>query len=277
VTNAGKALESHFGDSRDITSVTTEQLVGFASARKQVVTAATVRRDLMVYAQACAAVGVTAAKLPDIGDTSSKPQEPFTLDEVRRFMLACSRRTMLLGYALHFCGLRNSEVKKLDAPDWENKRVWCKGTKTKDSKRWIFPPDEMWEFMATLRAAGEWRGWPKLSKAGVHIFVVRTSKRAGLGHRHPNDCRGGFATRLAIAGVPAAMRGALMGNSEKTQAIYSQPNTDQRALAEAMQQHPRIRPWVKCAASNAGATTNMALLGTVTPLKTLGNQAKGPA
>jgi hypothetical protein len=109
--------------------------------------------------------------------------------------------------------------------------------------------------------------------------VVRTSKRAGLGHRHPNDCRGGFATRLAIAGVPAAMRGALMGNSEKTQAIYSQPNTDQQALAEAMQQHPRIRPapCITGAASNAGATTKTALLGTVTPLKTHGNQAKGPA
>jgi integrase len=278
VDSAGKALEAHFSDTRDIGSITTEDLVTFALERKKVVKAITVKRDLEVYSQACAAVGVTPAKLPGIGKTTSAPQQPFSLDEVRRFMVATSPQSRLLAYCLHFCGLRNSETRKLDEPEWENKRVWCKGTKTKGSKRWIFPPAEMWEYMVAQRQCGEWRGWPKLGKQGVLSFVIRTSIRAGLGHRHPNDCRGGFATRLAIAGVPAGVRGALMGNSEKTQTIYSQPQTDERALAEAMHQHPRIRPpaCITDAATESATSAKTAAAGNVTPLKSLQIAPKTP-
>lgn len=270
VTSAGRALETFFGDQHDIGAITTEDLVSFAAERKKTVLPITVKRDLQVYEQACAAVGVTAAKRPGIGSTQAKPQEPFTLDEVRRFMVACSPQSKLLGYALHFCGLRNSEVKKLDEPEWANKRVWCNGTKTKRSKRWIFPPDEMWEFMEAQRSCGEWRGWPKLTKKGVASFVSRTSIRAGLGHRHPNDCRGGFATRLAAAGVNAALRGALMGNSEQTQRIYSQPHLLDKELADAMRTHPRIRPaaCITGVATESAAAAKTAAGGVVFPLKT---------
>lgn len=270
VDSGGKALEAHFGDQHDIGSITTEDLVTFALARKQMVKPVTVKRDFQVYSQACAAVGVTPAKLPGIGKTAAAAQQPFTLDEVRRFMVATSPQSKLLAYSLHFCGLRNSETRKLDEPDWETKRVWCRGTKTKGSARWIFPPDEMWEYMTAQRSCGEWRGWPKLGKQGVLSFVWRTSIRAGIGRRHPNDCRGGFATRLAIAGVPAGVRGALMGNSEKTQAIYSLPATDQDALAKAMLMHPRVKP-KQCtaeASTESAATAKTAAGGSVFQLKT---------
>lgn len=278
VDSGGKALEAHFGDTRDIGSITTEDLVTFALERKQKVKAVTVARDFQVYAQACAAVGVTPAKLPGIGKTTAAPQQPFTLDEVRKFMIATSPQSKLLAYALHFCGLRNSEIRKLDEPEWENRRVWCKGTKTKGSKRWIFPPDEMWEYMTALRSCGEWRGWPQLGRQGVLSFVWRTSIRAGIGRRHPNDCRGGFATRLAIAGVPAGVRGALMGNSEKTQSIYSLPATDEAALEKAMHQHPRIKPpaITESASTESAAAGKTAVGGTVTQLKSLQNQPKSP-
>lgn len=270
VGSAGKALEAHFGDTRDIGSITTEDLVTFALERKKTVKAITVKRDFEIYSQACAAVGVTPAKRPGIGKTKAAPQQPFSLDEVRKFMIACSPQSKLLAYCLHFCGLRNSEIRKLIEPDWDKRRVWCEGTKTKGSKRWIFPPDEMWEYMEAQRSCGEWRGWPKLGKQGVLSFVWRTSIRAGIGRRHPNDCRGGFATRLAIAGVPAGVRGALMGNSEKTQAIYSQPHTDEAALEKAMHQHPRIRPpaCITDAATESAGAAKTAAGGAVFPLKT---------
>lgn len=276
--SAGKALEAHFGDTREIGSITTEELVTFALERKKVVKAITVKRDLHAYSQACAAVGVTPAKLPGIGKTTAAPQQPFTLDEVRKFMIACSPQSKLLAYCLHFCGLRNSEIRKLAEPEWEKRRVWCHGTKTKGSKRWIFPPDEMWEYMTAMRSCGEWRGWPKLGKQGVLSFVWRTSIRAGIGRRHPNDCRGGFATRLAIAGVPAGVRGALMGNSEQMQKVYSQPHTDEDALAKAMHQHPRIKPppCITDAATDSAAAVKAASGGTVTQLKSLQNQPKTP-
>lgn len=271
VTSAGKALELYFGDQHDIGAITTEDLVSFAAERKKTVQPITVKRDLQVYSQACAAVGVTPAKLPGIGSIKAKPQEPFTLEEVRRFMVATTPHGKLLAYCLHFLGLRNSETRKLAEPDWPNKRVWCEGTKTKRSKRWIYPPDEMWEYMEAMRSVGEWRGWPKLGKQGVESFVKRTSARAGLGHRHPNDCRGGFATRLAAAGVPAALRGAIMGNSEATQKVYSQPHLLDRELADAMQKHPRIRPKVctESASTEAASAAKTAVGGTVTQLKSL--------
>jgi len=278
VTSAGKALELFFGDQRDIGSITTEDLVSFAAERKLTVLAITVKRDLQVYSQACAAVGVKPAELPGIGKTTAKPQEPFTLDEVRRFMVACSPQSKLLAYTLHFLGLRNSETRKLDEPDWANRRVWCRGTKTPRSARWVYPPDEMWEYMVAQRSCGEWRGWPKLGKQGVESFVKRTSKRAGLGHRHPNDCRGGYATRLAAAGVNAALRGALMGNSERTQAIYSQPHLLDQELADAVKRHPRIKPppCISDASQEAANAAKTAVGGTVTTLKTLQNPAKTP-
>jgi len=271
VTSAGKALELFFGDQHDIGSITTEDLVSFAAERKKVVENITIKRDLQVYSQACAAVGVTPAKLPGIGSIQAKPQEPFTLDEVRRFMLATTPHGKLLAYCLHFLGLRNSETRKLAEPDWANKRVWCEGTKTKHSKRWVYPPDEMWEYMEAMRSVGEWRGWPKLGKQGVESFVKRTSARAGLGHRHPNDCRGGFATRLAAAGVNAALRGAIMGNSEQTQKIYSQPHLLDQELADASRKHPRIRPkpCTADASQEAAQAAKTAVGGTVTALKSL--------
>lgn len=276
--SGARALEDHFGDSHDIGSITTEDLVTFTLKRKKTVKPITVRRDFQVYTKACAAVGVTPATLPEIGSIKSKPQQPFTLDEVRRFMIACSPRSKLLAYALHFLGLRNSEISKLDEPDWDNKRVWCNGTKTDKSKRWVFPPDEMWEYMIAQREGGEWRGWPKLGKQGVESFVKRTSKRAGIGHRRPNDCRGGFATRLAAAGVPAAMRGALMGNSEQTQKIYSQPHLLDQELADAMRKHPRIKPkpCTTDASQEAAQAAKMAVGGTVTALKSLKNPDSEP-
>lgn len=274
--SGAKALEAFFGDTRDIGSITSEDLVTFALGRKKDVKAVTVKRDYQVYRQACAAVGVTPVTLPGIGRTTAAPQQPFTQDELRRFMVACAPQSKLLAYCLHFCGLRNSEVGKLDEPEWEEQRVWCNGTKTPGSKRWIFPPDEMWEYMVAQRSCGEWRGWPKLSRQGVLSFVWRTSIRAGIGRRHPNDCRGGFATRLAIAGVPAGVRGTLMGNCEKTQAIYTMPETDQAALAKAMHQHPRIKPpsITESASAAPVATGKTATGGNIISLKTL--QKPGP-
>jgi integrase len=232
-----------FEKDRDIASITAEDLVAYAAAGKASRAAVTVLDELHVYAQACKAVGVEPAELPDVGDTQPKPQEPFTVDEVRRFMLACKPKHRLLAYELHFLGLRASETRKLSEPDWNNQRVWCEGTKTRGSKRWVYIPDEMFEHMEELRARDEWTGWPTYTNGQVFVFVVRTSKRAGIGHRSPNDCRGGLATRLTGQGVPAALRGALMGNSERMQELtYSKPQLLTEELAEAMNKQPRVKP-----------------------------------
>lgn len=256
-----------FTPDRDIKSITTEELVTYAAKGKLTRKPATVLEEMFVYGLACKAIGITAAKLPDVGDTDPKPQDPFTHDEVRKFLLAVNPKHRLLAYELHFLGLRSSETRKLNEPEWAKQRVYCNGTKTKNSKRWVPIPDEMFELMLELRARGEWKGWPIKSNINLHHLVERTSVRAGLGKRSPNDCRGGLATRLAGAGVPAAMRGALMGNSERVQEqTYSQPQKLDDLLAEAMNKQPRIKPALDARASaNVGATANVALLRSEKP------------
>jgi|SRR6185312_2013256 len=257
----------HFGADKDIGSITAEDLVAYATEGKRTRAAVTVDEECRVYGLACGACGIEPATLPDVGDTSPKAQEPFTLEEVRKFMVACKPDQRLLAHELHFMGLRASETRKLSEPDWEKQRVWCEGTKTLKSKRWVPIPDEMFELMLEMRARGEWKGWPILSNINIYHFVERTSVRAGLSRRSPNDCRGGLATRLAAAGVPAAMRGALQGNSEKMQEeTYSQPHVLEEELAEAMNRQPRVskpKPCIARAAANAGSMPNMSPL--VTP------------
>jgi len=257
----GLSLCRFFGKDRDIATITTEDLVSYASACKAKRRAVTVLAELRAYARACKACGIAPAKLPDVGDVSPKPQEPFTLDEVRRFLVATKPRHRLLAYELHFMGLRASETRKLSEPDWQRQRVWCAGTKTKKSARWVPIPDEMFEVMLELRDRGEWKGWPIETNRVIGHLVARTSKRAGLGLRSPNDCRGGLATRLAAQGVPAAMRGAIMGNSERMQEqTYSQPGLLEDELSKAMNRQPRVskrqKPWVTGASANAGAAAN---------------------
>lgn len=263
----------HFGAERDIATITAEDLVTYATAAKGARAAVTVDEELRTYSLACGACGIEPAKVPDVGDKAAKPQEPFSLDEVRRFLVAClpKQRWRLLAHQLHFMGLRASETRKLDEPDWANQRVWCNGTKTKKSKRWVPIPDEMFEYMCELRARNEWIGWPVVPNPSIYQFVARTSIRAGIGRRSPNDCRGGLATRLAGNGVPAAMRGALMGNSERMQeATYSQPHLLEDELASAMNRQPRITkrqpPCIVRASANAGPMPNTAppvAIGTV--------------
>ena len=232
----------HFSPERDIASITAEDLVLYATIAKTTRAAVTVDAECRMYALACQACGIEPAKLPDVGDKTPKPQQPFTLDEVRRFLIACKPEHRLLAYELHFLGLRASETRKLDEPEWSAQRVRCNGTKTKGSKRWVYIPDEMFELMLEMRARGEW-AWPIFSNINIEHCVKRTSARAGLGKRSANDCRGGLATRLAAAGVPAAMRGTLMGNSERMQEqTYSQPSVLENELAAAMNKQPRVRP-----------------------------------
>ena len=240
----GAWLLDHFGDAFDLTTLTTEAMVTYATEALKARAAITVRMELEVLAQAMRAVGLTPPRKPKLRATP-KPQEPLTLEQCKAFLLALHPRQKLLGLVLLSLGCRASEVAKLqdDTIDWEARTVWLYGTKTKRSRRQLPIPDELFAVMQELKQAGKWKGFPKQSRQAIDQVVRAACKQAGIGPRSVNDLRGTWATLAALKGIGADVRGAFQGNSADTQVrYYTQPSLMVEELREAVRAAPRITP-----------------------------------
>jgi integrase len=239
---AAKLLE-HWGPEYDVTTLTAEDLVKYATQARSSRVADSVRIELGTLNRAMRAIDVVCPRRPKLGGQSSKPQQPLTEAEVRRMLMAANPTHKLVLLVLVLLGLRRGEYSRLGEVDWARQLIYIAGTKTKRSKRWVPVPQELFEHMQSLRAAdGGWPGFPKYSYKSIYAIVTTVAERAGLGHRHPNDLRGTHATLLALRGVSASERAALQGNSEAIQErTYSQPHTAPEALREAVSKMPRMR------------------------------------
>jgi hypothetical protein len=242
VYRASKHLLAHYGADFDVLTLTsTAGYVEYATKARAWREAITVRQELGVFAQAIRAVGLNPPKLPKLGGLKAKPQEPLTTDELRRFMLALKPKYKLLGLTLVSLGIRTSEYRKITEVDWNTRMVWVHGTKTRRSKRWVPVPDELWEVMESMRARGEWNGFPPVSDKMIDVTVRNACVRAGIGPRSVNDLRGTYSTALSLQGVSAAVRAALQGNGELMQvATYSQPHLRPEELRGSVDKLPRI-------------------------------------
>lgn len=263
VYRASQHLLAHFKADYDVDELgATKDYVEYATKARALRTAASVKQELGVLAQAIRAVGLNPPKLPKLGDTKPKPQQPLSADEVRRFFLAVPAKHKLLALTLVSLGIRTSEYNKITEVDWSRRMVYIDGTKTLRSKRWVPVPDELMEFMETLRARGEWAGFRRLGLVTIHRTVSNACVRAGIGPRSVNDLRGTYSTALSLQGVSAADRAALQGNSELMQvATYSQPHLRPEELRGSVAKLPRItRPTgcIKYAATDAVFEANAA-------------------
>lgn len=242
---AAEKLTSFWGSDHPLDAITSAELVRYATEAKTVRAAVSVHKELSALYRAMRSVDFTPPRKPDLGDMTAKPQEPLSESEVRQLILAAKPRHKLPLMVLVLLGVRRKEYRLLTAVDWDRQLIYIAGTKTKRSKRWVPIPDELFEHMLELKAAnsGEWPGFRPYSTSNLYLIVKTTAKRAGLGHRHPNDLRGTHATLLALAGVSPAERAAMQGNSELMQSsVYSQPHTAPEALHAAAAKMPRIRP-----------------------------------
>lgn len=242
VYRVSKHLLEHFKADFDLASITsTAGYVGYATLARAAREAATVRQELGILALAMRAVGLNPPKLPKLGSTKAKPQQPLTQDELRRFFLAVKPKYKLMVLTMVSLGLRTSEYRKITIVDWGRQMVWVDGTKTDKSKRWVPVPAELWETMEGMRARGEWAGFPRVSDRMIDSVVRGACVRAGIGPRSVNDLRGTYSTALALQGVSAAERAALQGNSELMQvATYSQPHLRPEELRGSVAKLPRI-------------------------------------
>lgn len=258
--NSAAHLLRHWSPDTDATTINRQQLAEFTAHALTKRGAGSIGRDISVLCRALEAVSINPPRKPKLKRTTAR-QEPLTEAEMRRFLMAASpqHKLPLLVYCL--LGVRREEYLLMQEVDWKKRLIHVAGTKVNRADRWIPIPDELWEHMQPLRK--EWKGFPHFSVTSLYMMVVRTAKRAGLGHRHPNDLRGTWATQAALRGVSAAERAAIQGHSEAMQvSTYSQPQRDPEALRGAMEGMPRIAgaptTCIADASANAGPVPNMA-------------------
>lgn len=254
--NCVRLLLEHFGPDIDATTISRQLLADYTTQALTRRVAVSVDRDIGVLCRALEAVDINPPKRPTL-KREHKKQAPLTEAELRRFLMAAlpQHKLPLLVYCL--VGVRRGELRCMQTVDWDKRLIHVEGTKVARADRWVPIPDELWEHMQPLRK--DWKGFPSFSDTGLYDMVVQTAKRAGLGHRHPNDLRGTWATHAALRGVSAAERAAIQGHSESMQVkTYSQPQLDPEALRGAVEGIGRLTPRVTCASANADPMTNTA-------------------
>jgi len=153
-------------------------------------------------------------------------------------------------YFQAFCGLgvRDSELYRMTPGDLDllERRVHVRGTKTRGSKRWLHPNDELWD-MLVRRAAQTADDQPLFPKwRNVRRALRGACTRANIEPVSPNDLRRTFATWQAEAGVPETVTSQLLGHtsSAMVRRVYARIGTD--AKRAAMAKLPPLVPPTDC-------------------------------
>lgn len=190
-------------------------------------------------------------KVKDLGLTTRKPPPVLTVDEARRLIEACPRKTTqqkrerLMILLIYGCGLRTGELCQLDAQDIDIERQEILIKKAKgDIQRKIPVPDRVWtELLAFIAERGSKRGplirteikRTRIRPHDVLIAVHTASKYAGFEETlMPKTLRHSFATHLMDAGVDLSVISSLMGHRSPNESgvyLHALPGTRENAVA----------------------------------------------
>jgi site-specific recombinase XerD len=189
-------------------------------------------------------------KLKDLGTIVSIPPEVLTVDEARRLIAACpkkspaQKRDRMMILLLYGCGLRTGELCKLGAKsvDLERQELFIKDAKG-DIQRRVPIPDTVWTELLAYLAEKKARKGPlfateakktRIRDKDVLMAVHAASKRAGLSEDVvPKTLRHSYATHLMDAGVDLALIASLMGHrspSESGVYLHSLPGAREAAV-----------------------------------------------
>jgi integrase len=246
ITDRGLRLDEGLNLDTKLAEITEQQLFDYAVQARKGSTdhkpraAYTVSKEFEMLERAYKVVGMAPPPFPDLGDVSHKPQRVLELDEQRALLLAIPAKRKLLLQAYVQLGVRASEPWKITEYDWAERYVFVNGTKTKNSKRWVPIPAELYELMYARR--GEDKMFPHVAKSNFDALLKHTAKRAGLDDDIScNDLRGTFATFMARAGVPILILAKIMGNSVKMlESVYAQVAARGDHLRDAAAKLPRL-------------------------------------
>jgi integrase len=232
IADKGLNLAKFFGNDCVMHSITKERLRDYAVEARSKRSVPSVSRELLVFRQACKAIGLEPPESPDIGEPSPPPQRTLDTSEQMQLLAAVPHKRKIIIRAYLQLGLRQQELWKIDEVDWPGRYLHVNGTKTKKANRWIPIPDELYEEMLPYRA--NWSGFEKWTKIDrdLRIAAFRAgliccgrNRRGGLivaphheESRHDlscNDLRGTYAHFMAVSGVPQLLLAKLMGTSVK--------------------------------------------------------------
>lgn len=189
----------------------------------------TVAKEITVLRKAArlAGVPIPAKLVPDLGRFYTPRDRWLPVDEYRKllFTLPLNRRHWLIGFC--HTGLRDKELRALEAPhvDFARRVLEVPGTKTEKSAREVPLSDDamhMLEKLVAATPAGEklFRG---ITKKCFRDLMKRACKRAGIALVTPNDMRRTFCSWLANAGVSEGRAARYMGSSSTmVRRVYAQ-------------------------------------------------------
>lgn len=239
----GVRLAEGLREDTALADIDADRLRDYARWSRQRRSANTVQQELVVLAAAFEICGLERPEMPDIGDTSAKPQRVLELDEQRALLLAvpAKRKLNVMGYLQ--MGLRRSEPWKIVEIDWQDRYAFVQRTKRKKDAKApsIVPiPDELFELLLPRR--GEWPVFPEWCRGSVNQVLQRAAERAKIcDDLSVNDLRGTYATHMARGGVPILTLANIMGTSVKMlENIYAQVNSRGDHLHEAAGRVPRL-------------------------------------
>ena len=142
-------------------------------------------------------------------------------------------------YAYYYLGLRQSEPLKIPKATvlLKKRKLYCAGTKTPQSRRWIPIPAVIMPMVERLldETPGDNLFADDWAPSTINTQLRRWGVASGIGPIIPNDLRRSYATMLADAGVEEALCLRYMGHksSDMIRAVYRKITERQNAAALA--------------------------------------------
>ena len=225
----------HFGEERNVDTITTEDMERYAAAAMTERSAHTVAKELRTLREVIRLRrGHETPKAPDLGDYYQPVERWLSTRDVRDIVgeARLAHEADWYGaapkhyYVMFFqTGCRYSELFKITARDVDLTRgkhgeVFIRGTKGRKryAHRWVpLRAASRAVIEARLKATPEGRSlFPKVSKNAFRYETRRIAKQLGIEEWSPNDMRRTYATHYAMAGKPITFLKALMGHSPKS-------------------------------------------------------------
>jgi len=241
----GANIVDFYGEKRPMTSINTDEaIVAFAKHARTTRAPITVADELDVLRRMILEAGLKPIEMPEVGDTTPKPQKLLSPDQARALWLGMPHRRKLTMQAYLQLGLRRSEPWKIAHVDFDTGWVDIAGTKTKGSLRTTPCPDELLAALYTYKHDFR-QAFPEWESSGIGVTMTSVARRIGIVGKDDyisvNDTRGTYASHQAMAGTPIVKLASYMGTSIKMlEKYYVQIRPDEMSRREAQRGILRI-------------------------------------
>lgn len=245
VVYRGANVVGFYGEKRSMSSINVDEAVlAFARHARQSREPITVADELQVLRRMIIEAGLKPVDMPEVGDTTPKPQKLLTPDQARALWLGMPHRRKLTVQAYLQLGLRRSEPWKIANIDFESGWASIAGTKTKGSVREAPVPDELLAALYTYKHDFR-QAFPHWESSGIGVTMTAVARRIGIvgqdDYLSVNDTRGTYASHQAMAGTPIVKLASYMGTSIKMlETYYVQIRPDESSRKEAQRGTLRI-------------------------------------